>query len=435
MKARLLALGLFVLLLTSVLLSAAERRSQARSYGHWQSVKQAEALLTATALRLSNASADELRQTGWRLWRFSEDSAMPERPGPDVSMQRALNQVRSRQAWRASRSDEMQLVWVDTDHYLVIPGGGEVLVVWWPPLAEYVEERTRVVLQGGGERPSNGMPLLLSVLRSGEPLWGVPPSDLNDSSATAWDLIRGTLIVLLLIGLAADRVSAGLQSAREQAATETRQALLQRLSHELRTPAAAVRALADAAEALEASPDEERAQFHELLRLESARLADGIDRMLQAARGELSVSVQPVDMDLVEWSQGVVTRWEARLGGLEVIAPEHLPAAADPERLDEAIDALLDNAAKYGRPPTRLSLERRGATIYITVEDGGDGIPSADRARVLERAERVEGRPGDPGGFGLGLWAVAEVARAHGGELRLEDKSRFVMTLNPSLER
>ena len=65
----------------------------------------------------------------------------------------------------------------------------------------------------------------------------------------------------------------------------------------------------------------------------------------------------------------------------------------------------------------------------VTVEDDGPGIAPKDRARVLQKFERIEGRVNDPGGHGLGLWAVGEVARAHGGRLTIEGTNRFVIAL------
>ena len=106
------------------------------------------------------------------------------------------------------------------------------------------------------------------------------------------------------------------------------------------------------------------------------------------------------------------------------------PTALDP--LDFlAVDALLDNATKYGGPNVTLTV----GPARIAVEDDGEGIPVKDRARVVQKFERREGRVNDPGGHGLGLWAVAEVARAHRGRLVLEAGSRFVLVLGASAAR
>ncbi|MGV3713628.1 ATP-binding protein, partial [Pseudolysinimonas sp.] len=75
--------------------------------------------------------------------------------------------------------------------------------------------------------------------------------------------------------------------------------------------------------------------------------------------------------------------------------------------------------------------------VEVTVDDDGAGIPSDERERVFERFVRLdEGRARDAGGSGLGLAIVAEIARAHGGSVRVEGSSlggaRFVVTLPAS---
>jgi signal transduction histidine kinase len=232
------------------------------------------------------------------------------------------------------------------------------------------------------------------------------------------------------------------ERALDQSRQEARDMLLQRLSHELRTPAASVRALVDALDREEGMTPEDRAQFLALVRSEAERLGVGIDRLLQAARGDGQMRLDRIPLDLTEWAEGVHARWVARLPGLRLDVVGPCPAVADPDRLDEALDALLDNTRKYGGPNVRFSVRvrgqppactngplPRGAVARIEVEDDGEGVPAKDRARLLHRFERIEGRVNDPGGHGLGLWAANEVAHAHGGAITIEGRARFVLTL------
>ncbi|MES2641283.1 MAG: HAMP domain-containing sensor histidine kinase [Myxococcota bacterium] len=298
-------------------------------------------------------------------------------------------------------------------------------VAWWPPLQAAIEARTGIPLQLGGE-PPRARAILPAHRLAGVPVWSLP----TPATEATIDLLDGGTVVWLLF-LAALLAREGLSwrraTAVEQDRQTTRDAILQRISHELRTPAASVRSLVDAL-ALPDTSEADRAQFRELARSEAERLATGIDRLLQAARGETRVAIDPVPLDLAAWADAVRARWATRLPHLVVAGARPSPAVADPERLDEAVDALLDNAVKYGGPTVTLSV----APGRLTVEDDGEGIPVADRARLMLKFERREGRVNDPGGHGLGLWAVAEVARAHRGRLAIEGRSRFVLTLGPS---
>jgi len=232
------------------------------------------------------------------------------------------------------------------------------------------------------------------------------------------------VLVLAVLLLLYEWRGARAEAARSRDQQATRDAILQRLSHELRTPAAAVRSLVDAMES-PGTTDAERQQFMDLARSEAMRLSTGLDRLLQAARGAATVGVDRVPLDLYEWGEATRARWLARLPGLVLEGQTPCPASADPERLDEAVDALLDNARKYGGPRVVLTV----APDRIAVEDDGQGIAPRDRARVLNKFERVEGRVNDPGGHGLGLWAAGEVARAHRGRLTIEGANRFVLNL------
>ena len=79
-------------------------------------------------------------------------------------------------------------------------------------------------------------------------------------------------------------------------------------------------------------------------------------------------------------------------------------------------------------------MQQTGVGVLLTADDDGAGIPPEHRDRVFDRFVRLdEGRSRDAGGSGLGLAIVAEVARAHGGSVRVDDSplggARFVVTL------
>jgi signal transduction histidine kinase len=182
------------------------------------------------------------------------------------------------------------------------------------------------------------------------------------------------------------------------------------LLHEVRSPVAALVAIADA------YPGADAARRQRLLELAEAALVS-IERLLVEAP-TVSLRAERLDVgriarDAAETAAltsgySVVSRTEA---GLSVIG--------DPERLRQALDNLIGNGIGHSREggEVTVSTAARGTSIAIEVADEGDGIPAADLERMFEPGVRLTtDRPGS----GLGLAVVRAIARAHGGEVEVE---------------
>lgn len=85
---------------------------------------------------------------------------------------------------------------------------------------------------------------------------------------------------------------------------------------------------------------------------------------------------------------------------------------ADPGRLGQALDNLLENALRHGRPPVSMRGEHTSEGVRMIVSDAGPGVEPRLRERLFERFAHA----GPAGGTGLGLYLVREIARIHGGE-------------------
>ena len=96
------------------------------------------------------------------------------------------------------------------------------------------------------------------------------------------------------------------------------------------------------------------------------------------------------------------------------------PMALRPMAIRRAVENLVGNALRYGSTAW-VSIHKGGKSLTITVEDDGPGIPAESREEAQRPFTRLDpARNQDKGsGVGLGLAIVAEVARAHGGTLRL----------------
>jgi signal transduction histidine kinase len=202
------------------------------------------------------------------------------------------------------------------------------------------------------------------------------------------------------------------------------------VSHDLRTPVAAIKAAIGVVLANE--PPGTPPALHRLLGnidLAADELASLIDDLLEIARLQAGrVELWRTEVDLRE----VVTRAvrpleplaEARHQRLEWRLPaEPVLASADAERLGRVLRNLVGNAQKYGREGGRIgvSVERQAGEVFLAVADDGPGIPAAERERIFERFYRVQ-PPGTqaPIGSGLGLPIARALVELHGGQLTVE---------------
>lgn len=207
--------------------------------------------------------------------------------------------------------------------------------------------------------------------------------------------------------------------ARLERAFEHERRFVADASHELRTPLAILKA------ELELAQREGRSEGDMRGALRSAseetdrliRLAEDLLVIARADQGRLPVRAEQVDLrELVERS---AERWQPRSRStgrsLSVTVPdEPVFVQADPARVEQALGNLLDNAFRHGSGAVVASVQRRGASLALTVHDQGAGLPEGFDDLAFDRFSRGDGSRGD-GGTGLGLAIVAAIAAAHGG--------------------
>jgi two-component system OmpR family sensor kinase len=194
------------------------------------------------------------------------------------------------------------------------------------------------------------------------------------------------------------------------AALEQQEVLLAETAHDLRTPVAALRALAEAAAQ---DPEQSGELLPRTVRL-AGRMGDIIDGLLVRARlaaGVEQLSMQPVWLD--QLVAGVVEDTVSGSARVSVVTAPTM-VRADPALLQRAIGNLLDNALRHGRGPGGE------AVVTVTVADGrvtvADQGPGVDPAIGDELFERFTSGSGSSG---LGLSIVRWVALSHGGDLRV----------------
>ena len=210
----------------------------------------------------------------------------------------------------------------------------------------------------------------------------------------------------------------------EQRLEEEKSDFVATISHELRTPMAAVYG---AAETLlrreEQLTTEQKRDLVAMIATQAARLSQITEEVLltnQLDRGELPVERQAVDVG--EVVRRTVHAMESQLAEPLVvdveIPPEVGAASGDADRIQQVMVNLLDNAIKYGGPPVRVSVEGANGNVRISVSDSGPGIVQADRERIFEKFYRADPQhTRTPSGTGLGLYISRELVRRMGGRL------------------
>ena len=207
------------------------------------------------------------------------------------------------------------------------------------------------------------------------------------------------------------------------AAQRNQQRFLANAAHQLRTPLAGLQAHTELALS-QPMPGEVRAQVEQVheATIRTARLANQLLALARAEPGGHAEPQSPVDLKTMV--EGVADEWVHRALERDLDLGFDLEPArvrGDEFLLREALANLLHNSLEYAPKGARITV-RTGARDdrpFLEVEDEGQGIPPAERERVLDRFYRVPGTPGT--GSGLGLAIVREIASGHGATIAIGD--------------
>jgi signal transduction histidine kinase len=258
------------------------------------------------------------------------------------------------------------------------------------------------------------------------------------------------------LGAIADLLAGIVEKGRQQAEAEARAAelkaidearaeLIALVTHELRTPLAVVRAYADLlAEEPELrnrrSRDPERRQRRSTWHNGAIEQIERLDRLVDSILASVRVvpdqpaDVLPTDLEAVV---GEVVRSMAPILGrhrLEIQPGLRLQALADPSRLRQIVEHLVENAVKYAPPDSTITVDWQlhEGIARLGVSDEGPGIPDEWRERIFEPYARRDTHTAR--GSGIGLYAAKRLAESMGGRVWCEPAgpsggARFVVAL------
>jgi two-component system sensor histidine kinase KdpD len=220
------------------------------------------------------------------------------------------------------------------------------------------------------------------------------------------------------------------QTAVVRAETEAiRNALLASISHDLRTPLATIAGgAATLAGSLQALSDVDRRALATSVSEEATRMSERVTTLLELVRLETGAIQPRFDLYALDELVGsVLHRLERRLRehDVRIEIPEDLPLLRSDGRLiEQVLENLLDNAAKYTPADSRIWIRAllQARQIEISVEDDGPGLPTSRPEILFEKFQR--GAPeGAVGGIGLGLAICRTIMNLHGGRIWAENRA------------
>jgi signal transduction histidine kinase len=215
---------------------------------------------------------------------------------------------------------------------------------------------------------------------------------------------------------------------RERAEAARRE-LVAAVSHDLRTPLTAIRAMLEALSDGVVDDPETVARYHTTMRAQVehlSRLIDDLFELSQIESGGQRYELQRLDLAAVvsDAVEAFAMSASARGVTLELRAPGPLPAPIEPTKLARVLHNLLDNAVRHAPPGStvEVTLAREPAAARVSVRDHGEGVQPADLPHVFDRFYRGEkSRSRSYGGAGLGLAIAQGVVCAHGGQIAVRN--------------
>lgn len=201
------------------------------------------------------------------------------------------------------------------------------------------------------------------------------------------------------------------------------------ISHELRTPVTYIKGYAEIMNRPQLSR-EDIVSFSKIIQEEAEKLAELIRNLFELAKmDQHNFDIVRENVKICDVLYSVEKRIRPVLSEknihLTVNCPDGLEAYVDPNRLQQVLLNILDNARKYSSKGSQIIIDALETDDYMTIaiQDEGEGIPKDDLPYVFERLYRVEkSRSRHSGGSGLGLPIAKEIVMSHGGKMTIDSE-------------
>ncbi len=351
------------------------------------------------------------------------------------------------------RADQMAALYTLSQEVSTVRNDGELL----PTIAVAAQRvlgvnGAEICLTGDIDQPPSstqvgtchGTPACTVPIRSGTEHMGTlrlynPHSTLTIDQETTTFLTTITNHIALVVERSR-AATAALQTRSLREADRLKSALLSSVSHDLRTPLAAIKGAAS--NLCDPSVQWDRATQYSF----AATIVDEADRLNRFVRNLLEMSRlegsavrrEHTLIDVGDVLASTLQRLKPLLATYELhvdIGPDLPVVSMDAVQIELVLSNLLENAAKFAPPatPITISVQQAGPNIVVNVADCGPGIPPGELDRIFAKFYRLARPEHGPGGTGLGLAICHAIVEAHGGRIwatnRPEGGALFSFTL------
>ena len=224
-----------------------------------------------------------------------------------------------------------------------------------------------------------------------------------------------------------------------ETAGQMRRDFVANVSHELRTPLTAMSGFIETLRGAAKDDPKARDRFLGIMEREAGRMNRLVDDLLSLSRVEAQERQRPTTtIDARALAESCLGTLEPKAAELSVQLKldqigTNFDVLADADQLRQVLNNLIENAIKYGRPDSTVTVavaevsnepSIRGTGVRIDVTDQGEGISDLHLARLTERFYRIDNhRSREMGGTGLGLAIVKHIINRHRGRLRISSKT------------
>jgi signal transduction histidine kinase len=248
----------------------------------------------------------------------------------------------------------------------------------------------------------------------------VPQQDAQLSKRVGMVLGEGAVFLLILsFGIYRIRKSIS----KELAFQQQQQNFVLTITHELKTPIAALKLYIQTLQKHNLSEEKKDVILKGALE-ENERLSNLIENILNASKAENKLfQIQKEEVDLVTLSKSIIHRYHTRFNTalIDLNAPASVIGSFDQHMLEIILVNLLENAIKYGglQQQIHIEIEKLDRFVAIKIADEGPGIAATERLHIFEKFYRIGSEETrKQAGSGLGLYIVAEYVRLHNGSIR-----------------
>jgi signal transduction histidine kinase len=257
---------------------------------------------------------------------------------------------------------------------------------------------------------------------------GVNPIEaISSKSLIIYYVLLGAVIVLIAFGI----VFIFRDISREERVSVMKSEFIANVSHEIKTPIARIRTLAENLDEGWVNGEEKQHEYFHLIEREAERLTHLVDNILDFSRIEREKKTYRMELvSISNVTKKAIERFRLLVDGQEIIIKENIEndlplLMLDVESYEQVILNLLDNAVKYSPDDKviKVAVRQKNHSIIIEVSDNGIGINKNDIYKIFEkffRSPLPDGRkiPGS----GIGLTLVKEIVYTHGGKIEVESE-------------